>query len=228
MVRKIHILVCLVFAVLMVQSCKKYKKPTSVTFYMDMEASPLYNGKLTFSSGYFSLYKLSFDGKRKKGDDVGFEKEYASPLQVAFDPNNASQELMFTIPQGIYEKIEMKFETDDDNGIVSLKVVGNYQNTSGDNIPVYLEINESEVFELKGIASSGQDIVLDKDVATKAKVLFNVTYWFESVSMNSFENAVLTSVNGTDSIVISNTSNESIYDNIIDRLEESDKIIFNF
>lgn len=228
MVRKIHILVCLVFAVLVVQSCKKYKKPTSVTFYMDMEASPLFNGKLTFSSGYFSLYKLSFDGKRKKGDDVGFEKEYTSPLQVAFDPNNASQELMFTIPQGIYEKIEMKFETDDDNGIVSLKVVGNYQNTSGDNIPVYLEINESEVFELKGTASSGQDIVLDKDVATKAKVLFNVTYWFESVSMNSFENAVLTSVNGTDAIVISNTSNESIYDNIIDRLEESDKIIFNF
>jgi hypothetical protein len=195
---------------------------------MDMEASPLYNGKLTFSSGYFSLYKLSFDGKRKKGDDVDFEKEYISPLQVAFDPNNASQELMFTIPQGIYEKIEMKFETDDDNGIVSLKVVGNYQNTSGDNIPVYLEINESEVFELTGTASSGQEIVLDKDVATKAKVLFNVSYWFESVSMNSFENAVLTSVNGTDAIVISNTSNESIYDNIIDRLEESDKIIFNF
>ncbi|MDH4471055.1 MAG: hypothetical protein QE487_00520 [Fluviicola sp.] len=228
MVRKIHILVCLVFAVLMVQSCKKYKKPTSVAFYMDMEASPIYNGKLTFSSGYFSLYKLSFDGKRKKGDDVNFEKEYTSPLQVAFDPNNASQELMFTIPQGIYEKIEMKFETDDDNGIVSLKVVGNYQNTSGDNIPVYLEINESEVFELKGTASSGQNIVLDKDVATKAKVLFNVSYWFESVPMNSFENAILTSVNGIDAIVISSTSNESIYDNIIDRLEESDKIIFNF
>jgi hypothetical protein len=149
-------------------------------------------------------------------------------LQVAFDPNNASPELMFTVPQGIYEKIEMKFETDDDNNVVSLKVVGNYQNTSGTNFPVYLEINESEVFELKGTASSGQNIVLDKDVATKAKILFNVTYWFESVPMNSFENAILTSVNGTNAIVISNTSNETIYDSIVDRLEESDKVIFNF
>jgi hypothetical protein len=228
MIQKIRLSICIVFAILMVQSCKKYKKPTSVTFYMDMEATPLYNGKLTFSSGYFSLYKLSFEGKRKKGDDVDFEKEYNSPLQVAFDPNNASPELMFTVPQGIYEKIEMKFETDDDNNVVSLKVVGNYQNTSGTNFPVYLEINESEVFELKGTASSGQNIVLDKDVATKAKILFNVTYWFESVPMNSFENATLTSVNGTNAIVISNTSNETIYDSIVDRLEESDKVIFNF
>lgn len=228
MVQRIHLLVCMLFAVLVVQSCKKYKKPTSVTFYMDMETTPLYNGKLTFSSGYFSLYKLSFEGKRKKGDDVDFEKEYNSPLQVAFDLTNTSSELMFTIPQGIYEKIEMKFETDDDNGIVSLKVVGNYQNTAGTNIPVYLEINESEVFELKGTAASGQNIVLDKDVATKAKVLFNVSYWFESVPMNSFENATITSVNGNNAIVISNSTNEIIYDSVLDRLEESDKIIFNF
>lgn len=209
-------------------ACKKWKQPTDVDFYVDIEKTATLNGQLTFTGGHINIDYFDFDGDREKGDDVIFDKEFTNGLVIPFDGSQSVPELEFMIPQGEYKRVDIGFRTFDDNGDLCILVEGNYTFSGGGSIPFRFEFYDSEQFKIRAEDNGGGNILLDKDVASPAKIVLDPNHWFQPVPTSYFENADISSVSGTNTILIDKNNNDIIYDIVLDRLDESALIVFNY
>jgi len=222
-------LLFLVFPVIaVVSSCQKWKEPTEVAFYMDIEKSSALNGQLTFTGGEIVLEYFEFDGDREKGDDVFFSKDFEDGLVIPFDESMKIEGLDFVIPQGIYKRLDIRFKTSDNMTGVTLLINGNYTYSGGGSVPVRFEIEDPQSFEDRAEEADGQSIVLDDEIYSPAKIVLDPSYWFEPVPVSSFESADLTDIGGVNTLLISKDENEEIYNLILDRVDETTMIIFNY
>lgn len=213
---------------LLLGSCKKYKEPTDVDFYVDINKESTVNGQLTFNGGQIIIEYFDFDAEREKGDDVIFSQDFTNGLVIPFDLSNVVPELEFMIPQGVYKRVDIGFRTFDDNGDICILVEGSYNYLAGGSIPVRFEFVDAEQFEIRAENEGGGNIVLDKDVVSPAKIILNPTHWFQPVPVSDFESADIVNLSGTNTILINKNTNDEIYDLILDRLDESALIIFNY
>lgn len=221
-------LIIIISAICSLSACKKWKEPTDVDFYVDIEKTATINGQLSFSGGHIILDYFDFDADREIGDDVIFDKTFTNGLTIPFDANQVVGELEFVIPQGEYKRVDIGFKTFDDNGDICILVEGEYTYSSGGSIPFRFEFTDSEQFKIRANNSNGGNIVLDKDVQSPAKIILDPNYWFQPVPMAHFETATITNISGTNTIVINKNDNDIIYDIVIGRLNESALIIFNY
>lgn len=212
----------------LLSSCQKWKEPTEVGFYMDIDKSSALNDQLTFTGGEIVLEYFEFDGDREKGDDVFFSKDYADGLVIPFDESMKIEGLDFVIPQGIYKRLDIRFKTSDDMTGVTLLVNGNYTYSGGGSVPVRFEIEDTQSFEDRAEEDNGQDIVLDKEIYSPAKIILDPSYWFEPVPVSSFEDADLTDIGGVNTLLINKDVNEDIYNLVLDRVDEAIVITFNY
>lgn len=201
---------------------KKWKIPTDVTFKMDVNRSTALNGNLVWTRGNIMIANFTFDGKRDRGGDVYFTKTYSSGLNVFFDPNNPVSEWDFDIPQGTYTQINVSYRTYGNSGDKHIVVEGSYTNTGNSNVyPVKFEFEAEEFYKIVAKTSSGStQIVLKKDVASTATIKADPVYWFQTVTTTMMDNATLIIVNGNPTIVISDATNEDIYDAVRDRMDD--------
>lgn len=217
-----------ILTILLLSSCNKWKEPTDVDFFVDIDKTPTINDQLTFTGGEIILEYFDFDADRDKGDDVFFDKGFENGLIIPFNINQTVVELEFIIPQGVYKRIDIGFRTFDDNGDNCILVLGNYDYINGNTIPFRFEFTDSEQFKIRAENNDGSDIILDKDVMSPAKIILNPSHWFQPVPVNDFENATITNIGGVNTILITKNENDDIYDLILDRLDESALIIFNY
>ena len=208
--------------------CNKWKKPTDVNFYVDANKTSTLNGQLTFGDGFINIEYFDFDADRVKGDDVYFTKDFTSGLSIPFDETQMVTELDFVIPQGEYKRVDIGFRTFNDNNTVCIMIEGNYEYSGGGSIPFRFEFSDSEQFKIRAENDSGGNILLDKDVVSPAKIILDPNYWFETVPLSYFENADIINISGTNTIFIDKNSNDLIYDIVLDRLDESALIVFNY
>lgn len=216
--------------VIILFGCNKYKKPTELDFSADMSRTPTLGSKLTFESGFIQLEYFEFEGEREKGDDVYFEKEFSNGLHIPMDSTVNISELDFTVPQGIYKRMDISFSTFDDETDTqsSLEVKGNYQNASGTLIPFVFKFKDTESFEIRAKNEDGSSIILDEDYPSFAKIILNPEHWFEIVPMDDFENAETTEIDGVSTIIIDKDNNDDIYDLVLDRLDEENLILISY
>lgn len=224
---KKHVFIGMFCVLLLLVSCGKYKKPTEVDFYVDFTTSSTVGGNLTFSSGYVIVEEFDFDGDRERGDDVRFVRKFDNGLLIPFSSSNPVTELDFTIPQGEFKRIDIELETFDNND-PCIFVEGTYTYQNNSTIPFRFEFEDSEKFEVRAEDNNGGNIVLDKDVLSKAKIVFDPAYWFAPIPISNFENAAVSSVGGVNTIVVNKNENEAIYDIVVNRIEESLLVVFNF
>jgi hypothetical protein len=218
-----YIFVALVFQ-LTLFSCKKneLKKPTDVSFKMDINRNTSNQGHLTFSEGTLIIQNFSVKGDRKEGESISFSRSFPQGLIINFNPNHVISELDFDIPQGDYTELEVEFSTKYNNGNSNLTVKGSYTNTSGVIIPLVYEFNDDDNITIVGEDDEGgSTIILNKKVSVVTLIKFDPIYWFSTVSINLFENANLVNVNGTQTLLINSNTNEDIYDIVVDRMEET-------
>ena len=132
-------------------SCQKWKEPTDVDFYVDMDKSATLNNQLIFTTGQIVIESFDFDADREKGDDVLFEQEYSAGLIMPFDPNNQVTELDFVIPQGVYKRVDIGFRTFDDGNdqLASILVEGTYSYTGGGSAPFKFEFTDSQEYKIR-------------------------------------------------------------------------------
>lgn len=209
-------------------ACNKWKEPTDVNFYVDANKTATLNGQLTFNGGFINIEYFDFDADRVKGDDVFFTKDFANGLSIPFDATQMVAELDFVIPQGEYKRIDIGFRTFDDNNTVGIMVEGVYSYSGGGSIPFRFEFKNSEQFKIRAENDSGGNILLDKDVLSPAKIILDPNHWFQTVPVSYFENADVTNLSGTNTIFIDESNNDLIYDIVLDRLDESAVIVFNY
>lgn len=217
-----------IFSLFIVTACNKWKKPSDVKFHVDIDKTSTLGGQLNFTGGTFVLEYFDFEGERKKGDDVYFTKDFESGLSIPFNGSQSVSELEFMIPQGEYERIDVGMRTFDDNNTICILVEGIYTYSGGGSIPFRFEFEESEQFKIRAENDNGGNIILDTDVSSPAKIVLDPGHWFEVVPVSFFENADTFNVSGTNTIVINKTDNDNIYNLVVDRIDESVIIVFNY
>jgi hypothetical protein len=219
-------LILFLSVLVLVVSCNKWKQPTDTQFYVDINRTPTIGGQLTFTGGQMILSNFEFEGEREKGGDVSFITNYGSGLTIPFDLTNTNPELNFDIPQGVYNRIALVLTTGSSGEVILVE--GTYAYNGGGTVPFRFIFADTEEFEIEAEDDDGGTIVLDKDAISPAKIVLDPTHWFAPVPSSFFENATLTDVNGVNTIVIDKNNNEDIYDIVLDRLEETAAVIFNY
>ena len=202
-------------------SCKKneLKKPTDVTFKMDINRNVSQQGHLVFN---VLIQDFTIEGERKEGESVSFSKSFPQGLNINFSPTNSISELVFDIPQGDYYSLVIDFSTKYNNGNSNLTVKGTYTNTSGVSTPLIYEFRDDDNISIVGEDDEGDaTIVLSKDTPVNTLIKFDPIYWFAPVSNNLLDNATLENINGVQTILVNSSTNEDIYDLVVDRMEET-------
>ena len=111
------------------------KLPTEALFVFDINRIDNSDDRLTFSRGTITLASFDFEGEREQGEDVYFNQTFSGGLTLPFDPDFYIQELDFDIPQGIYTRIDISFETFDEYDEDNIVVEGIYKNPQEETIP---------------------------------------------------------------------------------------------
>ena len=114
---------------------------------------------------------------------------------------------------GDYNDVYLGIELYDDGASPAIVATGTYETTTGQVRPLRFEFNSGVVFE----AEAGSATV-DAGTAAIAKVTIAPAQWFAGVSAARLDNA---NVNANGVIVVSETSNASIFDTVADALDRS-------
>jgi len=231
MIKAYHFKLLILTSLFLWSSCKKkdkWKQPTSVKFKMDINRTPGLGGNLSFTGGNIKLAYFTFNGNREQGGDIYFNKTY-NPLLVIFDPNNVVPEWNFEIPQGSYSQIKISFKTFDE-GDQNIIVTGSYKNSTNNvTYPIRFEFSVDEAYEVVSKTSSGStNIILDKNVASTAEITMDPVYWFQTVTTAMLDTAQVAAVGGAQTILINDTINSNIYEEVKDRVHDDvSRVIFN-
>lgn len=212
-------------------SCKKseLKKPADVQFRVAMESAsnPYPVAHLDFTAGHLYMSKIIVEGDRVEGESISFTRNFSAGLMIDLSTNPTLEDLRFDIPQGTFSEMDITYETFAQGSGIAISVEGVYTNLSAQNIPFKFEFDAVEDFLLSAYEDGSTSIVLDKNIAEEPLISLNPGYWFETVSINLWENATLYDVDGVQTILITNEKNEEIYDIAVDRIDESGEVIFN-
>lgn len=226
------LLSCLLF------SCEKeeeFKIPVEVGFFVDMHRTTDPGSRLQLTEGYIVLSSFGFEGYREQAEKVRFEKEYRKGLFVPFSPDQPIKELLFQIPQGVYNQISISFEaldeddSDDDDGKSSLVVKGSYRTQSGNTYPLLVELQSPEEFRVKAKSKpDGNQIILKREAPASAHIKLNPAYWFQAVTLTLLDQAELVELNGVLTILINEDVNEGVYNILESRLGKATEVIFTY
>ena len=209
-------------------SKKELNEPASVSIRMDINRAQSSSGHLEFDYGYIRLASFGVEGVRQEGPEVELSKEFETGNVHNFSSTAPVSNLDIAIPQGNYIDLDINFNTFDDNGDPTILVEGIYKNQASQNIPVRFEFLSSESFSINSEAEDGNSVIeLDKDFNSNALITLDPIYWFDLISINSWENATLTEINGEMTILINESVNSSIYDNVVDRIDEQTSSVFS-
>lgn len=227
--KKINYVVLFLCSFLLLESCKKseWKKPTEVIFMVDINKDVAMNGNLSFFEGQVVLREIAFDGERIQADDVYFDVDFDEGLKVLFSSTVANNQLVFDIPQGSYSKIRIDFSAEK-SAFELIKIIGKYKSTSGIEYPIILELDQIEFYDK--IAKNPQgDVEIDLVAGNPTKVLIKLDpiFWLGNLSTNQLDAAQTTLVDGVESILIKNNTNEGLFDIIDERVGMGTEIIFN-
>ena len=210
-------------------SCKKkWKKPASVTFSFQMNTNSS-SGLVNFTSAYFLLNKFEYAGVREQGTThVDFSKDFTPYSQININPTTPSSGIEFDIPQGTYDKIEVKCAIQEQPDTIPTFIVnGTYIDTSNNPVPVQFIYDASEGFPIIAKNSSGgSQVVFVKDKSYSAKIIFNPKYWFEAIPKSMLDVAVTTTIGGVQTIIISEDYNSDIYQLVAGRIGDGNQLIF--
>ncbi|MDF2157218.1 hypothetical protein [Algoriphagus sp. CAU 1675] len=169
---------------------------------------------LVFTSGKIKFREVVFDGDTQNRS-VSITHEQISEIDYA--TGMITPAVNIDVPAGEYTNVNLGIEIQDENSDPSIVIEGTYINSEGTSIPIRLEFNSGEVFEANASVVSipaGSNIV--------GKIKFDALDWFSVVSAEELDNAQLT--NGK--IIISETSNADIFDQVANRLDVATQAVF--
>lgn len=172
---------------------------------------------LDFKSGYVWVQEIVFDGDMKDGTSISKTVERSSKVDFATGMASPSLDDVI-IPMGEYTSIDLGVELRDEDNQPSIVMEGTYTRMDGTTSPIRFEFNSGEVFEAE---SDGASVMIDQTAISK--ITFDPSVWFSVISSERLDNA---STDDEGVIVISETKNAEIFDDVADRLDVSTQAAF--
>lgn len=174
---------------------------------------------LEFTSGSITLTEIEFEAETDEGDSV--EVNIQQNVVIDFATGATSPDLSSLVfPAGTYAEARVELELLDENEIPSVLLEGTFIDSNNESHPVRFEFNSGETFEVEREGS----ITFSAGANVVAEVTFDPTVWFAGVTSGMLERA--TKIEGV--IVISETSNEEIFDIAADGLDLATEVEIRF
>jgi hypothetical protein len=224
--RKIYFLAVLS---VLIFSCKKaeLKKPTEVNFTFDLNKNFTPASTIKMISGDINFIDFSITGDRVEGQDISFSRSFQSGLYIDLNGSGEIAEMDFDIPQGEYTDLNVSFNIASDQNNLALSLDGTYKITQGPVVALRFEYDGGNSFSISGEGNTaGQSIIMDADLGKKGRIKFDPIYWFGSLTANQMDNATIIPMQGQDMILLSSTSNVSLYEIVLNRISSSNTAIF--
>ena len=156
------------------------------------------NSSVTFTSGSLYISEIDFEAESKNN-----EIEYELKQALSVDLFNLSPLLgSITIPDGTYDKVELKLELKKSTSNIPLTLKGSYTDGTGAKIPVEFYFNEDFEVEVEA-----ENIVVNGSKDYIGLINIQLNKFMSNVISADLSNAAKTG--GV--IVISSTSNMNLY-----------------
>ncbi|WP_375583030.1 hypothetical protein [Cyclobacterium xiamenense] len=155
------------------------------------------------------------DDDDESEEEWEYEIEFNEIKKVTFDQFDSDADLFVQIPEGVYEEIEMEIDLIDYRNEPSVLINGTYTHGDSEVVSVRYEYYGDEIdFEVEIESENGTFRV---DRINNPLILFELvpSRWFATVTESELENA---EVDETGLLLISKTSNPSIYRKITNKI----------
>ncbi|MEE4214700.1 MAG: hypothetical protein V2I34_06510 [Bacteroidales bacterium] len=187
------------------------------TFLSDQ--SKALNGELVINSGTILFESVEFEAE-SENELVEIEFELEGDVLFDFETVETTPDISsIAVPAGTYEEIEIELEIKDGGDTPSIVMEGVYTDQESTEHPFRFEYNADQTFEVEMEGS----IVFEADVSFIALVTIDPASWFSEVTDNDMTSATK---NEDNLIVISSTSNVSIYNTVSAGLELASEVEF--
>ncbi|WOK07215.1 hypothetical protein RT717_01090 [Imperialibacter roseus] len=171
---------------------------------------------LQFTSGTIRLRQIQFQAETEAGDSIEVDLEQI--VDIDFATGTTTPDLSnLVFPVGIYTEIEVELELQDEDNNPSVVIEGTFTDADDKAHPIRFEFNSGETFEVE---KEGR-IVFGEGANVLAEVTFDPGVWFAGVTT---EELSMATKNNAGVIVISETSNEEIFDIVADGLDLATEI----
>ena len=219
---------CFTLSLFIFTSCgKKWKKPTDVSFKFQLNNNSS-AGLVKFTGGYYTLNRLKFTGDRKQGTHhIELDQTFSGNKQALLFQNPTSAGIKFNVPQGTYKNIELEVDIDGNQTGTSLEITGYYINSDDDTCSVIFDFSADDVLNIPASSSNGgTEIILVEDRPSSGTFIINPNYWFAAISHSSLDDASEDLIDNVKTIFINNHENTDIYNLIIGRVRDGNRLIF--
>lgn len=170
---------------------------------------------VTFTDGFITIREIEFEAENEAiGRRISIEHEQIVRIDFATGETTPTLEPVL-IPAGTYSYVSISVELLDESDEPGMVLLGTYTRTDGSTVPLRFEFNSGEVFE-----AEGEDVTFGEEMSAMALITFDPGVWFSVISANRLDNAEL--VNGV--LVVSETVNEDIFNDVADRLDEATEV----
>ncbi len=173
--------------------------------------------RFTMDDGHLRIASIEFEGRRGQGEDVFFTTDWGQPLEVFLGDGTTNFPVVFDIPQGIYNHLEIILNLYANN-TPSLTMHGVLDRGPMRDMPVRFEYQHHERIRIRGSGPQGRQVVLLEDQPATATVELDTGHLLRLVNMGMIMNAGVVEENGEEVVLISETSNSSTYNMIANRL----------
>lgn len=228
---RIHLPLLLLIPGMLFLSCTKeeWTRPVKVAFSFSMDEMESTSGKksqtyLEFHEGKMNISQISFEGYRETGPNVFFDSDFESPVLADLATVSSEPPVVFDIPQGIYDHINITLELDSEKQPFSLELRGVYHspNPHKGDIPVIFTLDLPEKIEVnpRPSAETGE-IAFVKDRHNEIRICLHTDILVQLIYSAMLESADFSGTEENPCIVISGVENENIYLLIMSRLEKA-------
>ena len=212
-----------IIILLQLTACQKkpdWKRPVNIGILMSLQAQGTGGpGDLTFTKGKIILSKVAIEGKVSNVDNFRFERNFPLGLAVDFNNSNALEALKFDLPQGEYSELKINFETLLTNKSIVVEGIFDYNNPTKPNAIIHFELDDALHFSLTVANAQGSNqFSITEAASNDIEVLLNPPYWFNNITSTMMNNASTTTIGNQTHIIINQSTNSTMYQDIEARI----------
>lgn len=197
---------------LCVFACSKvnqWKQPTKICFGLRLSTTQLLDGNLVLQAGHLKLSNFIFNGKRKQGGDVFFNRPYDQPIQVPLK-GTTIEAMTFDIPKGIYREMDIRLGAKSRPSILVLE--GALKIDNRDAVFVQIELAKVEQWSImvKNQARQQQVLKLTAEKSS-ASIVLQPHFWITEEQRPLWERAETVIVDGRRTLLVNKKTNLELY-----------------
>ncbi len=228
--------------ILLFGSCeeRELKVPVKVDMGFDMEPYELSQdfksgSQFTIDEAFMVINAFEFNGVREQGESYFFTRRFDEPLQAEMHKGDDGRHVNFDIPQGVYNMIELVFDTgNDESPAIILK--GSFQQGPLEEIPVQFEYSFNEQLSVRAENAEGKrQVILTKDIPARVRIVFDTPSMLRLLNMGQIMKAEIGCTEDDDDdddddddeiILINDNNNTDIFNLLASRLDRSLRVVF--